>query len=255
MAIAVEQLGGTPYKSPSAHEMALEHDIRKLTLTQEGAQLAEERPEVLYSFLQATKAFTRREVDTEIYPFIGKGKISHVHGISEASDVCFKASDNTTQGNRSYYTGMSSAPITSPNLSTEAKLMNSIGKNLAKRDQGIRAPKIYAVAKTHRTQTMLQERISPDFTPLNTAIETLTPEMYAKILTYEATLRKRITHAIGISPLRLGVGDLKVGRRANGGNIFVNDPRNPETTEMYVIDLMGTHFHRAIAARLFGSLH
>lgn len=254
MATNAEYIGNIPHAHPTIQEAALEYGVHRLALTEEGAQLAEEHPETLHSFLQATRAFTRREINTEIYPFIGKGRISHVHGISDAPDVCIKASDSTTQGNRSYYTGMSSTPTATPSLSAEARLMNSLGKNLAKRDQGVHAPKIYAVAKTLRTQTMLQERVSRDFIPLKAAIEELTPEMYANIISYESTLRKRIACAIGASPLKLGIGDLAVGARLNSGNVLINDSANPETTDIYVVDLMGPNFSRAVAARIFGSM-
>lgn len=253
MAISVEYPGSIFQEYPSVHEMAIEHGVRKFSLTTEGEQLAEEQPEALQNFFQATKALASRQIDTMVYPFIGKGKLSYVHELPETPQMCVKVSNTSTQGHKKH----SHTLVTVPSLTAEAMLMHGIGKQLAKRDTGIQAPKVYAVAKAGTSQTMLQERIPENFICLETAIQSLDEETYKHILLYEKTLKKRILSAVGFSPLRLGMGDLTgvPVKRLSAGNVFINDPENPATTEMYIIDLMGPRLCRTMAARLFGSLH
>lgn len=255
MATIVGEFSEATHTQPSLQEVARQHGIHKLALTSEGYRLEEEHPEALQSFLQAAKVFAGREIDTTTYPTIGNGQFSATHGIAAIPDVCIKVSNSTTQGNRAYYSGMPNTPVATPSLLAEAQLMHQLGHRLARRQQGVHAPRVYGVAKAGTTQVMLQTKIPEGFTQLSDAVESIDGTAN-EAAAYKATLKRRVINAVGITPLRFGIGDLTnaYSTKINSGNVFIDNPNDPETTEIYVIDLMGPRFSRAVAARLFGSL-
>lgn len=254
MAVTLEFTGDIQHQPASLSEMAAEHGIRRLSLTGEGAELATDNPEAIQEFIKSTQLAERREIGPKTHTWMGHGKISHVYSLAVDEKSCIKISHAGTQklGN---HTGSGGSPIGIPSSIAEAKLMNGIRKRLAQSDAGVHTPRIYAAAKCRTAQTMMLEKVPDSLISGRQALEILGEQPVGDIKEYEKIIKARVMSAVGLHPVRLGIGDLTGEMNAlNKGNIFLSDPEDPHNTEIFVIDLMGVRKCKIASAALFGTL-
>jgi hypothetical protein len=222
-------------------QLAQELNADSLYLTAAGLDLHTDKPAILDACLKAAQTVSHTpNVESNGFKSLGTGNFSHVYGLAETDELCIKLVSPRTQN-----THKNGRLKHLPNLLIEAKYMNLLSSHLSsdRFSSGVRVPEYFGVINFGAASVSLLERVPDSYVTLsklwNDANHNRSEE--AKIDHQGRTAHRRLTKALGISMLRLGVGDAKApfSGGVNKNNFMVPQEGFTGEEDFYAIDLYG----------------